>query len=74
LWDETTSLQYLRARWYDPSDGRFINEDTYEGQIDNPLSLNLYTYVGNNPLGFIDPSGHWRITDKLKDRKQRRNF
>ncbi|OBZ18256.1 hypothetical protein A8L34_01320 [Bacillus sp. FJAT-27264] len=42
----------------DPSIGRFLNEDTYEGQIDNPLSLNLYTYVENNPLRYIDPSGH----------------
>lgn len=50
MWDDTTSLQYLRARWYDPSDGRFISEDTYEGQIDNPLSLNLYAYVHNNPV------------------------
>jgi hypothetical protein len=38
--------------------GRFINKDTYEGDISNPLTLNLYTYVGNNPLRFIDPSGH----------------
>jgi hypothetical protein len=30
----------------------------YEGQIDNPLSLNLYTYVHNNPLIYSDPSGH----------------
>jgi RHS repeat-associated protein len=44
-WDHSTNLQYLRARWYDPSQGRFINEDTYEGEISNPLSLNLYTYV-----------------------------
>ncbi|MDR6884016.1 RHS repeat-associated core domain-containing protein [Bacillus sp. 3255] len=58
MFDDATSLQYLRARWYDPSMGRFINEDTYEGQIDNPLSLNLYTYVQNNPLTRIDPSGH----------------
>ncbi len=57
-WDESVKLQYLRARWYDPSMGRFINEDTYEGQLDNPLSLNLYTYVENNPLKFVDPSGH----------------
>ncbi|MEW9700826.1 RHS repeat-associated core domain-containing protein [Paenibacillus sp. SI8] len=57
-YDNTTGLQYLRARWYDPSVGRFINEDTYEGQIDNPLSLNLYTYVSNNPLTHVDPSGH----------------
>ena len=57
-WDATTNLQYLRARWYDPSVGRFINEDTYEGEIKNPLSLNLYTYVSNNPLKYVDPSGH----------------
>ncbi|MEF2248033.1 RHS repeat domain-containing protein [Paenibacillus sp. IITD108] len=58
LWDDTTNLQYLRARWYDPSIGRFMNEDTYEGEINNPLSLNLYTYVHNNPLRYVDPSGH----------------
>ncbi|MEQ7053036.1 polymorphic toxin-type HINT domain-containing protein, partial [Paenibacillaceae sp. P-4] len=57
-WDAVTNLQYLRARWYDPSVGRFINEDTYEGEIKNPLSLNLYTYVKNNPLKYVDPSGH----------------
>ncbi len=59
FWDSSTGLQYLRARWYDPSVGRFINEDTYEGDITNPLSLNLYTYVHNNPLRYIDPTGHW---------------
>ncbi|MCM3342944.1 RHS repeat-associated core domain-containing protein, partial [Paenibacillus sp. MER TA 81-3] len=57
-WDADTNLQYLRARWYDPSIGRFINEDTYEGDLGNPLSLNLYSYVANNPLKFIDPSGN----------------
>ncbi|WP_081965762.1 RHS repeat-associated core domain-containing protein [Paenibacillus sp. FSL H7-0357] len=51
-------LYYLRARYYDPSIGRFLNEDTYEGQIDNPLSLNLYTYTHNNPLLYIDPTGN----------------
>jgi RHS repeat-associated protein len=57
-WNKSTSLQYLRARWYDPSMGRFISEDTYEGELKNPLSLNLYTYVENNPLKYHDPSGH----------------
>lgn len=61
-WDKSTSLQYLRARWYDPSMGRFISEDTYEGEIQNPLSLNLYTYVENNPLKYTDPSGMSPIT------------
>jgi RHS repeat-associated protein len=58
VYDEETGLYYLRARYYDPSIGRFLNEDTYEGQIDNPLSQNLYTYVSNNPLIYSDPSGH----------------
>lgn len=58
LWDSSTGLQYLRARWYDPSIGRFITQDTYEGDITNPLSLNLYAYVDNNPLTRWDPSGH----------------
>ncbi|MBA9086384.1 RHS repeat-associated protein [Fontibacillus solani] len=49
-WDDATNLQYLCARWYDPSVGRFITEDTYEGELNNPLSLNLYTYVKNNPV------------------------
>jgi hypothetical protein len=31
---------------------------TYEGDIKNPLSLNLYTYVKNNPLRYIDPTGY----------------
>ncbi|WP_213414292.1 hypothetical protein, partial [Xylanibacillus composti] len=34
-------------------------EDSYEGELENPLSLNLYTYVHNNPLTNIDPTGHW---------------
>jgi len=63
FWDATSSLQYLRARWYDPSIGRFINEDTSEGQITNPLSLNLYTYVQNNPLIYTDPSGNIPVKD-----------
>ncbi|WP_438498560.1 RHS repeat domain-containing protein, partial [Paenibacillus sp. IHBB 3054] len=63
VYDTETGLYYLRARYYDPSIGRFINEDTYEGQIDNPLSLNLYTYVSNNPLIYTDPTGHFQTDD-----------
>ncbi len=62
LWDSTTELQYLRARWYDPGLGRFITKDTYEGSLDNPLSLNLYTYVHNNPLINIDPTGNYCVS------------
>ena len=35
-----------------------LSADTYLGNIGNPLSLNLYTYCANNPLKYVDPSGH----------------
>ncbi|WP_223067787.1 RHS repeat-associated core domain-containing protein [Paenibacillus caui] len=63
LWDDTTGLQYLRARWYDPSIGRFISEDTYEGEINNPQTLNLYAYVENSPLVYTDPTGHMAVDE-----------
>jgi RHS repeat-associated protein len=57
--DAITGQYYLRARYYDPAMGRFMNEDTYGGQIDDPQSINLYTYCYNNPVKYIDPTGHW---------------
>ncbi|MCQ4087554.1 RHS repeat domain-containing protein [Saccharibacillus sp. JS10] len=60
-WDEDTGLQYLRSRWYDPSIGRFIQEDTFEGYMNRPSSSNPYTYVENNPLKYLDPSGRSAI-------------
>ena len=56
--DKETGSIYLRARYYDPGIGRFISEDSFLGNNSDPLSLNLYTYCYNNPLTFIDPSGH----------------
>lgn len=55
--DNESGNVYLRARYYDPATGRFISEDSYKGNLWNPLSLNLYTYCENEPLGHIDPSG-----------------
>ena len=53
-----TGLQYLRARYYHMANGSFLSEDTYAGKASEPLTLNRYTYVSNNPINFIDPSGH----------------
>ena len=52
--DEKTGLSDYRARWYDASMGRFINEDPsgFKGG-----DTNLFRYVGNDPLDRIDPSG-----------------
>ena len=46
---DATGLLYLRARYYDPSLGRFISRDTWSGSLAAPQSLNRYVYVGNNP-------------------------
>jgi RHS repeat-associated protein len=51
--DTTTNLQYLRARYADLSQGRFITRDSVLGEDDEPQSHNLYLYVQN------DPNGHW---------------
>ncbi|MDR1156825.1 MAG: hypothetical protein LBK75_00745 [Oscillospiraceae bacterium] len=60
--DEESGLYYLKSRFYDPELARFMQEDTYRGDPVDPLSLNLYTYVSNNPLVYWDPTGHWSVT------------
>ena len=61
FYDEETGYYYLQSRYYDPKIARFITEDTYKGKYSDPLSLNLYTYVQNNPIRHWDPNGHWGI-------------
>ena len=58
-YDTESDLYYLNARYYDSKIARFITEDTYRGQANDPLSLNLYTYCANNPIVYVDPSGHF---------------
>jgi len=56
--DSGSGLLYYGARWYDPVIGRFISADTIVPQPQNPQNLNRYSYVGNQPLRLVDPSGH----------------
>ncbi|MBP3359758.1 MAG: RHS repeat-associated core domain-containing protein, partial [Clostridia bacterium] len=49
--DETTGLYYLRARYYDPTTGRFTQQDTAED------GYNWYVYGNQNPVNRIDQSG-----------------
>ena len=50
-YDVETGTVYLRARYYNPTLGRFTSEDPAGD------GLNWYTYCANNPVGFVDPWG-----------------
>ena len=50
-YDETTGLFYLRARYYDPTTGRFTQQDPAKD------SYNWYVYGNNNPVWFVDENG-----------------
>jgi RHS repeat-associated protein len=48
-WDPETESYYYRARYYDPTWGRFLSED--------PIRFGAFTYVGNEPVRRADPTG-----------------
>ena len=52
-YDNLAEQYYLRARHYNPALSRFMQEDICQGD-----GLNLYTYCGNNPVIYYDPSGY----------------
>ncbi len=51
-------LYQMGARYYNPDIGRFITRDSYRGDIYRPWTRNLYTYCNNNPVNYVDPTGH----------------
>ena len=64
-YDQETGQYYLRARYYSPVVGRFLQEDTYRGD-----GLNLYAYCANNPVMYYDPSGHDGCGNETTQNKQ----
>jgi RHS repeat-associated protein len=63
--DAESGLDYFGARYYGSSMGRFMSPDWSGGasavpyaDFSDPQSLNLYSYVRNNPLSRADPDGH----------------
>ena len=58
-YDEDTGLYYLNARYYNPQWRRFISPDNTEYlDPETPNGLNLYVYCNNDPVNYVDPSGH----------------
>ncbi len=55
--DTSENLYYLRARYYDPSTGRFLGQDPLRGSLRHPSTQNRYAYVTNNPTNLVDPAG-----------------
>ncbi|HEX5282780.1 MAG TPA: RHS repeat-associated core domain-containing protein [Bryocella sp.] len=63
--DSESGLDYFGARYYASNVGRWISADWAQkpeavpySKLDDPQTLNLYTYVSNNPLSRVDPDGH----------------
>jgi len=63
--DTESGNDYMFARYYNSATGRFLSPDWSAkeepvpyAKLDNPQTLNLYEYVGNNPVGRADADGH----------------
>jgi RHS repeat-associated protein len=54
---DLTGLVYLRARYYEPGTGRLTTKDVWQGDSNNPMSLNSWLYAYSNPIRYSDPSG-----------------
>jgi RHS repeat-associated protein len=55
--DELAELYNLRARYYNPSVGRFLSRDPFEGTMAGIRELNRYVYAANDPINLVDPTG-----------------
>jgi len=71
--DQESGLDYFGARYYASNMGRWMSPDWSVNpvsipfaRLDNPQTLNLYGYVGNNPLRRFDSNGHCRAVLKSR--------
>lgn len=57
--DGETDLDFAQTRYYARSYGRFTSPDNFlnDTETSDPMSWNLYVYVRNNPLKYVDPTG-----------------
>lgn len=58
---DASGLTYLRARYYNPADGRFISRDSFGGVYTDPFTFNHWTYAHDNPVLLTDGSGQCDI-------------
>jgi RHS repeat-associated protein len=72
--DDETRLDYFGARYFASVQGRFTSADPLlsSGRPDNPQTWNRYSYVLNNPLFYVDPSGMFEFASNLSDDEQQK--
>lgn len=58
-------LIHMNGRVYDPVLGRFLSADPFVDGVTDSQGYNRYSYVGNNPLSFTDPTGHLKFKEVL---------
>ena len=56
-WDPDLGLYYLRARYYNPTAGRFVSMDPENGIVTDPATLHRYLYANGDPVNKVDPDG-----------------
>jgi RHS repeat-associated protein len=64
VFDTETGLYYAKARYFDPKLGRFLTQDSFLGEIDEPPSLHRYLYANANPTRYLDLTGNAGIEAK----------
>ncbi len=62
-YDANLGLYYLRARYLNPTNGRFLSADPARGSNSDPRSLHKYLYCVGDPIDRIDPSGLMSISE-----------
>jgi RHS repeat-associated protein len=64
-YDPDLNAYYLRARYYNPTTGRFMTMDPFEGFLYDPPSLHKYLYAHADPVNGMDPSGLLKMPSLL---------
>lgn len=61
-----SGITHMNGRVYDPLVGRFMSPDPYIQDATDTQAFNRYSYVGNNPLAYTDPSGLLKVGKLFK--------
>jgi len=62
-YDPDLGLYYLRARYYNPTTGRFLSRDPNDGDVTQPATLHKYLYANGDPVNGWDPTGRGDLTE-----------